>query len=339
MSGEELGEQEKKPRLRYDRALLDEVLKRDGATLVGDVNKVSACRKITYICCCGKESIKTFKNMVSYGGAFCKECYKKGRKEKTEKTNQERYGVNNQLQRNEIKEKIMKTNKEKYGVEHTLQSKELRQKGYNNNLNKYGVMFPQQTKEVKDKAKQSCKEKYGVDNPSKSNEIKTKKRLSTFKTLGVEYPGQSNIVKEKIKETCKKKYGTEHPSQNPEVMERTQKNAKKYKEFKMPSGEIRKVQGYEPFALTTLLQTYTEEQIKTDRKDVPRIEYEDNGKKRYYFPDIFLPHENKIIEVKSTWTYKCKADNVNKKADACREKGYVFEFWVYNAKGERVKEN
>jgi hypothetical protein len=78
------------------------------------------------------------------------------------------------------------------------------------------------------------------------------------------------------------------------------------------------------------------EQIKTDRKEVGRIEYEVDGKKRYYFPDIFLPHEKKFIEVKSTWTYKCKSDNIEKKAEACRVKGFACEVWVYNGKGERV---
>jgi len=39
----------------------------------------------------------------------------------------------------------------------------------------------------------------------------------------------------------------------------------------MPSGDIRKVQGYEPFALDILVKKYKEDDIKTDRKDIPRI--------------------------------------------------------------------
>ncbi len=107
----------------------------------------------------------------------------------------------------------------------------------------------------------------------------------------------------------------------------------------MPSGEIRKVQGYEPFALDVLLkQGYTEDQIKTERKDVGRIEYEVDGKKKYYFPDISIPHEKKIIEVKSTWTYKCKTDNIQAKAEATRKQGYAYELWIFDAKGNRVSE-
>lgn len=105
----------------------------------------------------------------------------------------------------------------------------------------------------------------------------------------------------------------------------------------MPSGTIRKVQGYEPFALADLLTTYTEEQIKTDRADVPTIQYEtDDGKKRRYFPDIYIPHENRIIEVKSTWTYTCKTDNISQKQTACEAAGYKYETWCYDGKGVRI---
>jgi hypothetical protein len=100
----------------------------------------------------------------------------------------------------------------------------------------------------------------------------------------------------------------------------------------MPSGIIRKVQGYEPYALDELVKQYTEEQIKTDRKDVPRITYDIENNKHYYFPDIYIPEEKYIIEVKSTWTYKCKTDNIKQKAEAVKKLGYKYEIWVYDNK-------
>lgn len=101
----------------------------------------------------------------------------------------------------------------------------------------------------------------------------------------------------------------------------------------MPSGTIRKVQGYEPFGLDELIKSYNEDQIKTNRSDIPRIKYKVNEKEKYYFPDIYIAHEKYIIEVKSTWTYKCKEDNIKQKAEATKEQGYRYEIWVYNAKG------
>jgi len=53
---------------------------------------------------------------------------------------------------------------------------------------------------------------------------------------------------------------------------------------------------------------------------------------KYYFPDIAIPHENKIIEVKSTWTYTCKTDNIKRKAETTKAKGFV----VFDSKGNRV---
>lgn len=116
-------------------------------------------------------------------------------------------------------------------------------------------------------------------------------------------------------------------------MEKAQKNSKKYKEYTMPSGAIRNVQGYEPFALDILNKLYTEDEIKTDRKDVPRIKYTANDKCRYYFPDIYIPSKNMIIEVKSTWTYKCKQDNIKEKAEATIAAGYTYEIWVFDRNG------
>ena len=157
-----------------------------------------------------------------------------------------------------------------------------------------------------------------------------------MKKYGVENPSQSEEFKNKKKETSIKNYGVEYPNQNIEVMERTQINSKKYKKYTFPSGVVKNVQGYEPFALDELLILYNEEEVKTDRKDVPRIEYIVGGKKKYYFPDIWIPHENKLIEVKSLWTYTCKISNVNQKAQACREQGYNYETWIYDGKGNKT---
>jgi hypothetical protein len=104
----------------------------------------------------------------------------------------------------------------------------------------------------------------------------------------------------------------------------------------MPSGDIRNIQGYEPFAITILLKDYTEEQIKTHRKDVPRIAYIYNDLQKYYFPDIYLPHINCIIEVKSSWTYKKDEDKNKIKKEATEKEGYTYEFWIFDRKGNRL---
>lgn len=237
-------------------------------------------------------------------------------KAKLHDTIKDKYGVENLMCLEEIKEKIKKTNMERYGVENILQNPDFIQKVKNTILNKYGVDHISKTDMFKEKVKETFMHKYGVSNPNKTKEIR-----------------------DKIKQTNLKRYGVENPAQSKEIMEKTQRNAKKYKEYTLPSGKIIKVQGYEPFALDYLIKIYKEEDILTDRKDIPRITYNVNSKTRYYFPDIYIKSENKIIEVKSTWTYKCKSDFVQQKAEATKDAGYNYEIWIYDEKGNKIPES
>ncbi len=326
---------DKKERRKFDKALLDECIKRDGATLVGEYKKITVDLNVKYICVCGKEYEKNMRQLSVVSGAFCKICTFTNRRVKTKKTNLEKYGVESPLQNKDIMTKVKETHLQKYGG-HPTKLKETQEKKKKTVEEKYGVDNISKVDEIKQKKELRALEKYDVKNISQAKEVQDKKINSCRENFGVDFPLQSTLVQQKCVEASLQKYGVENVAQAQEVQERIQRNAKKYKEYKMPSGTIRKVQGYEPFALDTLIKTYTEDQIKTDRKDVPRIEYEVDGKKKYYFPDIFLPHENKLIEVKSTWTYKCKTDNIQLKAEACKKQGYNYEIWCYDGKGNRI---
>jgi len=371
------------PRRAFTIELLNETLKRDGATLIGEHEKLNRETVITYKCKCGNEFDKKFIYIIDNGGAKCKPCTEIDKLKKMKDTNIEKHGVGNGHS-DEVKEKIKATNLIIYGVEHSLQSTIVKDKGKATNIIKYGVEHPSQSESVKQKKKDVCMVKYGVTNPNKlanvrekikdtnlvkygvehamqSTETKAKTKRTNLKKYGVSNPNKTRQVREKIDKTnlikygvvnpsqvdtfkqkkittSIKNYGVEHPQQSKEVQEKNQKNAKKYKDFTFPSGTVRKVQGYEPYAIQELLKAgYTEEQIQTDRKDVPRISYEIDEKVRYYFPDIFIPHENKLIEVKSTWTYKCKPEIIELKKRASIEAGHIYEIWCYNAKGARIE--
>ena len=260
-------------------------------------------------------------------------------KEKTLITLQEKYGENiiNAFQAEEVKNKIRCTNMERLGVEYPSQSEEVKNKIRGTNMERLGVKYPGQSAEVKEKSRITCLERYDVVSPLQNKEIMEKVKATNLERYGVVSPLQNKEIMEKVKATNLERYGVEHVLQNKEIMEHAQKNAKKYKSFEMPSGAVRKVQGYEPFALNILVKVYEEEQIKTDRKDVPRVQYEVDGKKKYHFPDIFIPHENKLIEVKSTWTLNCKTDNIKLKKKACEKRGFLYEIWCFDGKGNRVE--
>jgi hypothetical protein len=170
--------------------------------------------------------------------------------------------------------------------------------------------------------------------------VKEKLKQSILNKYNVEYPFQSKKYQEIFKNKCLQKYGVENPQQVPEIAEKASKNSYRKKIYILPSGKELICQGYEPFALEKLIkeENITEEDIATGCKNVPQIWYDDeNGKKHRHYVDIFIPSQNRCIEVKSTWTAEKKKDNIFLKQSAGKRAGYLYEIWVYNAKGEKVE--
>jgi hypothetical protein len=122
-------------------------------------------------------------------------------------------------------------------------------------------------------------------------------------------------------------------------MEKASKNAYKLKDYVFPSGRIEKVQGTEPCALKYLVENenVNENDIVVGVKNVPTIWYNDkNEKKHRHYVDIFIPSQNRCVEVKSTWTAEKKKDNIFLKQDAGKNLGHKYEIWVYDSNGNRV---
>jgi hypothetical protein len=128
--------------------------------------------------------------------------------------------------------------------------------------------------------------------------------------------------------------------QSSEIMEKSIKSSFKLKEFIFPSGRIEKVQGYEPFALKEPLEKelLDENDIVVGCKNVPNIWYNDYyGKQHRHYVDIFIPNQNRCIEVKSTWTKKINMNNIFLKQNAGKEMGYKYEIWVYENNGSKIE--
>ena len=105
-----------------------------------------------------------------------------------------------------------------------------------------------------------------------------------------------------------------------------------YKNFKLPSGRIIKLQGYEPRVLEQLLKIYTENDIvcgvKNINNEIGKITYIEDGVEHRYYPDFYIKSTNTIIEVKSQWTFdKWKKKNELKK-NACISLGFNFKFEI-----------
>jgi hypothetical protein len=229
--------------------------------------------------------------------------------------NIERYGARCDIcQHNHSLEESIKTNIKNRNVPYASMDPIVIKKIKNTNYKKYGVEHPQQLTYIKEKNKKTC-----------------------INNLGVEYPMQSKLVQEKTKNNNIKKYGVEHPMQIAEIADVCSKNSYSKKDYILPSGKIIEIQGYEKFALDELINNYDEEDIINGNKNVPEIWYNDKeGKKHRHYVDIFIPKDNKCIEVKSTWTAEKKKDNIFLKQDAGKNLGYKYEIWIYDNKGIKI---
>jgi len=204
-------------------------------------------------------------------------------------------------------------------------------------LNVYRLPYCEECslKKATERSKKTLMEKYGVDNPGELDDVKQKIKETFMNNYGM-HPKKTKGVQEKWKATCLEKYGG-HPNQNSDVQIKSEANSYHYKDYMMPSGAIVKYQGYEDIALDELVQLYEEEEISIGRSNIPSIDYYIADTKHVYFPDFFIKHENKIIEVKSEWTIQLRRGNVEEKALATAKAGYKYEIWVYNDKKVKVQ--
>lgn len=187
--------------------------------------------------------------------------------------------------------------------------------------------------------------KYGVDNPAKSPQVQAKMKSTNLERYGsenyfsseagismlkAEWANETKATQriESIRKANQEKYGC-HPAQVPEIHSKKMKTAFSSKWFIFPSGKTVQVQGCEPRALNELLTVgITEDDIITGA-DVPTILYDFQGKKKRYYPDIYIKSQNKLIEVKSTYFYDLHFEQNIAKQEACLNAGFLFEFKIY----------
>ena len=281
---------------------------------------------------------RSFRELIKLNG-YCANCCKEIGKHKIIETNLKKFGYDNAMKNKEVKQKQKNTIFEKYGVEHISQLDTIKEQIKSTCLAKYGTGFSLQSEEVKKKSKATNIIKYGVENPQQNIYIQQKTENTNIVKYGVKCYFTSDEFKEASVKTNIKKYGVEHHSQNSEISEKMLKNSYATKKYKTPSDKIIDYQGYENFALDELLniEHILEDDIITNRKDVPEIWYHDKtGKKRRHFVDFFIKSQNLCIEVKSTWTNQAK-NNVLEKQQAAINLGYKYDIWIFDEKGNRLQ--
>lgn len=169
------------------------------------------------------------------------------------------------------------------------------------------------------KGKKACQERSKRMSNVWNNESSRKQRIKAFKKAYKNPKVKKNLSENKLK------------------FWKNEKNAdrmfiSKYRNYKMPSGKIVKIQGFEDRAITLLLQNFQESDLvigtKEINKVVGKILYSNKSETHRYYPDIFIKSQNKIIEVKSKWSYNLHKEINELKKQASIDKGFKFEFMI-----------
>jgi hypothetical protein len=287
---------------------------------------------IVFDCSCKKEGRKTLCS-IEKTGAFCAECIEKNAREKREKTCIENFNTTTPFTSETFKQKSEETCLKKYGVLNCSSAVEVKKKREDTCMQNYNCKNPFGNKDIYEKAKKTMIEKYDAPCTFQSEILKSKIIQNNQKKYNCDYPNQ-NV--EKAKEinakriiTCQERYNVDHVMQNPQISEKSYKNAHKTYEYELPSGKIINLQGYEKYALDTLLETYQEDDIIIGRDKVPSIWYKtDDNKSHRYYTDFFISKDKKCIEVKSKWTYDIEEEITQLKKKACIDAKYLCEIWI-----------
>jgi len=247
------------------------------------------------------------------------------------------YGVDNPSKSDEVKERIRETMLERYGVEWAMQYKEFCDKAKETNIRRNGGMHNLTKPEIRKMASDAFEDKYKTT-LGRVPEIQEKSRETTRKRYGVDYPLQSKEIQEKIKISNLERYGVENSMQRLEVFAKAQKSAFSLKSYTLPSGKIINIQGYESFAVDKLLLEVEEEDIITGCENIPIIHYIFEDKNHVYYPDIYIPSKNLLIEIKSSYTYEKDYDKNQAKFTSAALAGYTLTLWIFSPKGVLIHE-
>jgi hypothetical protein len=330
-------------KVKYDVNILNEFCDKNNIFLTDDysnqfVNRDTIIEGVCKNIECENIFSKPFRQLLKING-YCENCSKENGKVKIVETNIKKYGVDNAMKCQDFKDKLKQTMINKYGVEHNSQLENIKQQKIDKSIEKYGTDFVLQSSEIRNKIKQTNLQKYGVENPQQNKVIKNKTCSTNMDKFGCKSPTGDKVVKEKIYKTNMEKYGVPHHSQNSEIAENMLKSSYNKKQYILPSGKIITYQGYENFALDELLfeEKINEDDIVTERSNVPEIWYNDvNNKRHRHYVDIYIKSQNRCIEVKSTWTNQTK-NNVFEKKNAAESLGYKYDLWIYDKKRNKIE--
>lgn len=326
-------------------------------------------QKLRFRCVCGSESEIVYNDIKR--GRLCMSC----KSDRTRETSLSVYGVDNPSKSEEIKKKIQNTNierhgvpfsqqnpeihakteatcEEKYGVKWVFTLPEVYEKIRKTHLEKYGKEYPLQVKEIQDKIDMVCVAVWGARRPCMSDKMKemmrekfgvdfmihtAESRKTAKKRMLDQYGSEYFVNSDEMKRVMTEKYGAPSAMQCPEIFRKHQSHSYKRRPYICPDGKTFMILGYEDTCLTQLFEQEGHKILYAgEDPEIPVVKYSDkDGKQHCYYPDIYLPDENRLIEVKSTYLFFRDRDrNIAKAREASNH--FKFEFMIYNTKKQLI---
>lgn len=274
------------------------------------------------------DKITKYRGIIEgYNSTCSRNCAHKYR----QKVLQEKYGVTNQFQLEEIKRKSKQTIIEKYGVDNISKTEYAKNKKAETCLQNLGVKCPFQSEEVKQSSILTIREKYG--NTSANN------------------IGQIEQIKDKIKNTKKIKHGDEYFTNRQKADETIKNkynvtNAMFVKEFADKAainggGKAIAKKYITCFGDEILIQgTYEEKFVNFCEKNGfriingPTIQYYYENQYKNYRVDFEVLKENKkiLVEIKSSYWYDKFRDQVDAKSkfaiEYCSQNNMTYQLLI-----------
>lgn len=148
-----------------------------------------------------------------------------------------------------------------------------------------------------------------------------------------------NTTKNLKEESNLKKYGVRNPMQNKNIFNRAMKSGYRFKRHIIGDVQFCNLQGYEPECINFLVEkeNIKPEDIHAGRSDVPTVEYIKNSKSHFYFPDIYIPKYNLLIEVKSDYIFNRRRSTNLLKQQASKDAGYNHHIMIFDDRGKYLQ--
>lgn len=234
----------------------------------------------------------------------------------------------NEIEKIQLKRRS--TNIKKYGVDIASKLPDVIEKNKQSHIKNWGD-YAMRTNEILTKRSDTCIERYGGVGMA-SAELFSKIKNTNMEKYGVEYYSSTKNWYDRCVNTAIEKYGVDWVSKVDAINVKQQAGGYSYHDFEFPSGKVVRVQGYEPKVLAKLVVDYDENDIIVGLQniidEIGFFHYIYEGKTHRYYPDIYIKSENKVIEVKSTYTFNKEKKKNLLKRDSVVSRGIDFKFII-----------